>query len=295
MNITRLFRFGITLAAIQLGYTAQLRAAPVSFTIDESQSSITLAGTVLGNPLQEQGQGSLVTSFHGTILADASATAVQFTGGSVLAAQTNGVWQPGLGGASGSAPADYAAKASTILGSIKGALRNLVLDLSSGVLPLNNGQFDGGALLFAFPTNSTATFDYDAGPLLGSDGITLEGVSTNRVASGATLETTADGQKLVISVDAEFKFTAVIENDSSVRFTGTLVANAIPEPTITGIEVNGQSVILHVQNAGPTPSLFSSADLQQWTLRSPDRSTDANGVVLTLPATAAQEFFRVAK
>ncbi len=290
-------RFGLIMVVLLLAaaWSWKLDAAPVQFIIDESQSSIALSGKVLGNDLHEQGPGSLITHFYGTIVAEVSATGIRFTGGSMLTARTNGVWKPGPGGASGSAPAAYAAQASTILGSVKGALRNVVLDLTSSVLPITDGRFDAAALLFAFPADSTASFDYDAGPLLGSDGIALSGASTNKIVNGATLETTAGGQKLVISVDTEFKFTALVENDSSVRLTGTLVAMSGAEVRITAIEIKDQSVILHVQNAGANPTLFSSTDLKQWTQRTPAQSTDANGVVLTLPKGGAIEFYRVAK
>jgi hypothetical protein len=268
----------------------QLWAAPVQFTVDESQSKITLSGTVLGIALQEQGPGSMTTSFYGTIAADVTSSAIQFTGGSALTARTNGVWQPGPKGASGSAPADYAAQATTIISSVKGALRNIVLDLTSGVLPISGGLFDASALVFAFPTNSVASFDYDAG-IFGKNGITLSGVSTNKIVNGATLDSAS--QTLTISVDTEFLLSGVVSG--TLHLKGTLVAQGAPQPLITSIEVKGQSVILHVQNAGSNPSLFSSTDLKQWTSRTPTVSSDANGLVLTLPVGGPQEFYRVAK
>jgi hypothetical protein len=272
----------------------QLRATPVEFTIDEAQSKISLSGTVLGNAVQEQQTGSLTTSFYGKILADVGAAGIQFTGGSALTARTNGVWQPGPNGGAGSAPADYAAQATTFLGSVKGALRNIVLDLSSGVLPITSTRFDASALLFAFPTNSTASFDYDAG-FLGANGIALRGISTNKIVNGATLVSASDTQTLTIAVDTEFKFKAVVDNDSSVHLTGTLVATTTAQPRITSIDVKNQSVILHVQGAGTNPQLFSSTNFIQWATRSPAQSTDTNGVVLTLPVGGPFEFYRAAK
>jgi hypothetical protein len=46
--------------------------------------------------LQEQGPGSLTSSFSGKILADLTGTGIQFTGGSAIAAETNGVWEARL-------------------------------------------------------------------------------------------------------------------------------------------------------------------------------------------------------
>jgi hypothetical protein len=269
-------------------------AAPVEFTIDEAQSKITMAGKVLGNALTEQGTGSLTTSFYGSIRADVTATGIQFIGGSSLTARTNGVWKPGPKGAAGSAPADYAAQASTLFASVKGALRNVVLDVTSGVLPVSNGQFDASTLLFQFPTNSTASFDYDAG-LIGAGGVALSGASTNRIAKGASIQDASGSQTLTIPVDTEFKFKALVPDDSVVQLSGMLVGKAVALPEITSIAVTNQTVILHVQGTGPNPGVLSSPDLKQWTSRAPTQTSTTNGVVLTLPVGGAQEFYRVTK
>ncbi|MFO1501818.1 MAG: hypothetical protein U1G07_26155 [Verrucomicrobiota bacterium] len=271
-------------------------AAPVEFVIDESKSSITLSGTAAGFSLQEQGPGSLVTRFYGSIKADLSAASIQFTGGSTLTARTNGVWSPGPNGDAGTAPADYAAKANAgFFGTIQGALRNIVLDLTSGPLPINNGQFDAAALVFGFPNNSTASFDYSAG-FLGKDGIALTGLSTNKIVNGATVAGTP--ATLTIQVDTEFKFKAVSEGDSTVHLTGTLVAtqqNSQEQFLITSIEIKEQQVVLHLSGAGAEPRLESSANLSTWTPRTPAKTTDANGTVLTLPLGGTLEFYRASK
>ncbi len=53
---------------------------------------------------------------------------------------------------------------------------------------------------------------------------------------------------------------------------------------ISAIEVKDKTVILRVEGAGSEPRLESSPNLSQWTTENPARSTDAAGVVLTLPA-----------
>jgi hypothetical protein len=271
-----------------------IQAAPHEFLVDQSRSSITLNGTVFGNKLSEQGPGSMITTFGGRILADVEPSGIQFTGGSVIDAVTNGVWQPGPGGASGSAPADYAARASTLLGSIKGSLRNLVLDLTSGVLPVSEGRFDASTLVFSFPDASNASFDYDAG-FLGKDGIVLSGLSTNRIVDGATLVSNGDLQTLTIEIDTEFTFTAIVENDSTVHLTGTLVATGTKLPVITSVELDDQTLVIRVEGTGPAPALYSSHDLKTWTPRAADQTNDASGALLTLPLSGNQEFYRVAK
>jgi hypothetical protein len=96
MNIPKSsFAFGL-LSACMISATSATASTvtPVEFTLDESQSKITLSGTVLGNPVTEQAPGSLTTTFYGKIVADVTSTAIQFTGGSTLTARTNGVWKP---------------------------------------------------------------------------------------------------------------------------------------------------------------------------------------------------------
>lgn len=283
----------IALAGLLLA-TANLGAAVTQFTLDPAKSQITLAGTVLGKEVTQQGPGSLTTSFAGTIAAELNGASIRFTGGSFLDAQTNGVWKPGPGGASGSAPADFGAQASTVLGSIRGALRNLQLDLISGPIEIKDGQFNAIGLTFAFLTNSGASFDYDAGLILGAKGLPLSGMSTN-IVSDASLTSTPEGQTLTIKVDTEFKFTAFLENDSTVHLSGMLVATAPDLPIITSVEVKDGKVILRVTGTGPAPKLDGSTNLTNWTTRAPEQTTDGNEIILTLPATAPYEYYRVQK
>lgn len=287
--------FALFASVTILAPAALLQAAPAQFTLDEGQSRITMSGSVLGLPVREQGAGSLSTTFFGTIVADVGASSIQFPGGSVLTARTNGVWRPGVGGGSGSAPANYAAEASTLLGTLRGALRNIVLDLTSGALPVTGGQFDAANLMFGFPAGSTASFDYDAG-FLGSDSIALSGISTNKIVNGATITGEAGSRKLTIQVDTEFFFEALTANDSVVKLTGTLTAveSAQAEPFIRSIEFRDGTVVLRVEGGGTEPRLEGSPDLRQWTAQSPTRSTEGDAVVLTLPAAGVQQFYRVA-
>jgi hypothetical protein len=269
-----------------------VHAAPVQFTIDKTQSTISLAGSVLGNDLKEQGPGSLATTFSGVINADVSDAGIQFTGGSTITGLTNGVWQPGSGGGSGSAPADYAAQATTIIGPLKGALRNLVLDVRSGVLGITNNQFDASALVFAFPTNSTATFDYDAG-LLGHSGLILSGLSTNKVVNGATLIGAAGARTLTIQTDTQFQFTTV---SGSIRLTGNLVAKETTQgasPRITSIQVQGQTVTLHVQGVTSNAAIQLSTNLVSWSAQPATRTDENNGAVFSFSTSGPHAAYQV--
>jgi len=178
--MTRKQSLNAALTSIALLFQAAptLHSAPVQFSLDESQSQITMAGSVLGLPVKEQGPGSMTTSFFGTIVADTSAAAIQFTGGTVITARTNGVWRPGPGGASGEAPAAFAAQASTTSAPF-GALCATSSWISQAACSPSLRPVRRLRVAVRFRTNSLASFDYDAG-FLSSDGIPLSGISQTR-------------------------------------------------------------------------------------------------------------------
>jgi hypothetical protein len=274
----------------------QLQAAPSQFTVDPTRSKLTATGTVSGSAIQQQGPGSLITAFSGTILANVSSDGVQFPGGSSINGDTNGVWQPGVGGTAGSAPADYAAQATVVFGTILGAVRNVELDVSSGVLPITSGQFDASGLLFSIKTSPKASFDYTAG-FFGSGTVVLSGLSTNKVVNGASLTPVSGVQTLSIQIDTTFLFTALQTNDSSIHLTGTLVATQGPQRppgvTIGSIQLQNQTVTLQVQNATTTTSVQSSTDLKAWAPQPSSRSDSGGVATFTFNSTARNNFFRV--
>ena len=90
-------------------FTLILGVSPVVadvFTIDPNQSSLTITGSISGTSFVQQGPGSLTTKYDGTIQATQTAGTIQFTGLSLITAQTNGSWQPLTNGSLGSAPAN---------------------------------------------------------------------------------------------------------------------------------------------------------------------------------------------
>jgi hypothetical protein len=275
-------------------FSAKLHAAPVQFIIDPSKSSVALSGYVgsATTPLTEQGPGSLTTSYSGTIVADVGSAGIQFTGGSTITAQTNGVWNPGVGGKGASAPADYGGQA-TLLGlPVKGALRNLVLDVTTGVLPVANGQFDASPLVFGFLNNSTASFDYDAGVFLGTGAIALSGDSTNKIGSIGTFSTVGGVPTLSIQIDTTFAFNKLVSG--SLHLTGNLVATqGASTPSITSIQVQAQNVTLNVQGASPTASVQASSDLRAWNPQAATRTDNSSGAAFTFPASGPRGYYQV--
>ena len=274
-----------------LGFVGRSAAAPVVFTIDNSQSQITLSGKVAGTTVQEQAPGSLSTHFAGTIRAEVSPSTIQFPGGSVIDALTNGIWEPNVGGGGGSAPADFGGKAVSLFATVKGAFRNILLDVTSGTLPLTNGTFDASALVFGFPAGSSAALDYDL--VIAKSSLALTGLATNKVTTAAMLSNQGGVQQLVIQVDTEYKFKALTSNDSSVRFVGQLVATGVSPPVISVVKFADKKFSFAVEGASPNAELQSSTDLKTWQPRPADRTVEGNKLIFVAEQSAAAEFFRV--
>jgi hypothetical protein len=275
----------------------RVQAAPEVFTIDSSQSQITLSGAVAGYPMSVQGAGSLTTTYSGSINANISGSTIQFTGSSAIIAKINGVWQPGVGGTPGSAAAaDYGAQVS--VGGFftgYGAARNIVLDMTSPLLTVTGTNFDSSALVFSFATGSSSSFDYDA--VFTSGSLALAGNSTNTIANAASLTTAGAAQKLVIHLNPLFTFTLLSDGDTPLTLTGQIVAtNSFVAPfMISSIVLTNQSVVLKVQNATLQSQLQSSTNLTSWSPASATVSSNAGTTTFTAPMSGSKNFFRVQK
>jgi hypothetical protein len=279
---------------VAAGFIQQVQAAPVVFTIDQSQSQVSAAGKVAGSTFSAQAAGSLTTSYSGNINADVSGSTIQFTGGSAIAAQNSGDWKPAAGGGSGSASADYGAKATyeSIL-AVYVALRNIVLDLNSPSLAVTGGNFDGSSLIFSFATN-TAALDYNYS--IGSGSQALDGYSTNTLVSGATVSINGNVQTLTIPIDTTFIFSLLSANDSSVHLTGQIVATSsgIAPPVIHSLTVTNQNVAVTAGNATTNSLLLVSTNLLNWSSTSANITTNDQGwIIFTTPMNGPQAFFRV--
>ena len=212
-------------AGMLLAGVVEGRAEVVEFTLDPDRSTVGLAGKLLGFDLQEQGAGSLSTKYDGTIAADLTGSTITFLGTGKVVARESGTWKPNAGGVDGSAPANYAGKASTFFASAEAAVRHLEFSATSVSIPLANGTFDSAAILFQFPLTSPAVLDYRVSGLLAqADQVALAGYATNRVATQSTLTTSGDTQTLTIPVEAVYLLTLVAPNDVSITLTGQLVA-----------------------------------------------------------------------
>lgn len=269
------------------------------FTVDTNQSSIALSGSVLGFTLAEQGAGSLTTTLAGTLNADVTDNTIQFTGQSLLAAQNNGSWQPKADGTAGSEPANYGAQASSILGNALAALRQIQLDATSPSLSVTNGQFDSGSLTFFFPVNAPSSLAYTVSSLFlnKSGALALSGYSTNKVTTLASLATVGGQQILTIPVNAQYFFTLVSANDTTVSLKGQLVATRVASVplAIQSITVQTQVVTLQWQSApGQLYQVQSSTDLAHWTTNAANVTSPTNSYSWSGAASAPSGFFRLA-
>jgi hypothetical protein len=247
----------------------------------------------------------LTTSFSGTINADLTATNIHFTGGSLIVAETNGIWEPAVGGVPGSAPADFGATNNANLGpggtpGVPGnfSLRNLLLDVTNAPLAITNGGFDGSSLIFGIITNSTSIDYYYAlaGATTNGNSMKLNGYSTNAVGTTAMLSTNAGTRQLVLQVNAFFLTTLLFHNDTLITLTGQLVAtNAAPAPPIIkSIVKTPPNVAITTLNTTAQSVLLVSTNLNTWTSSGATISTNGLGlIVFTTPISPGHSFYRV--
>jgi len=269
-----------------------LRAGQTVFTIDPTRSQLTLSGKIAGDTVTTQGTGSLTTTYSGNINANVSSSTIQFTGSSTITAKTNGVWQPAVGGGSGSAAADYGAQATVeFVGTAYGALRNLVFDVTSPSLTMTGTNFDSSALVFSFTPSSNSSLDYNA--VLEHGTLALAGYSTNTIANEGSLSTNGGVKQLVIQINTQFTFTLLSAGDTVLDLTGQIVATNLPAPFISSIIETNHNLVLTVQNATTQSQLQSSSNLTTWLPASATISSNAGFTIFTVPTNGPHAFFRV--
>jgi hypothetical protein len=295
--------FGTVVRGVLISGALQL-AAPnwiqgQVFTIDSSQSSVTISGTVAGGTIAEQAPGSLTGKVRGTIRATLNGANLQFPGQSVIASQTNGSWQPLHDGSAGSAPADFGGKANLIIASGLAALRNIQLDVFAPPIPVNGGKFDSSSLTFGFPTNASSSLDYNVSGLVSKTGsVPLTGYATNKVTALASLSTSGNQQTMTIPVDATFFFTLTSANDTVIRLQGQLVATQAVESAfqIQNLTVTGPEVLLQWQaSAGEQVQVESSTNLQTWVTNATITATASGLYTWTGAVSGPLDLFRLAR
>ena len=278
-----------------------IRAEEMQFTVDPSRSSLTISGTFASFAIAPQSPGSLTTSYGGIIEADVTSSNVFFWGGSLIAALTNGNWEPGPDGAPGTAPADYGGKVVNLFVNGKAALRDVLFDVTSDVLPINGGTFDPQGLQFNFVPNFTSVIDYAYSLTLGNPGSgrqVLSGASTNSASTNATVVTQGDETVLIIPVDIMGSVIVADPYEVQYRFRGQLVATAAATAPlqINSFQVSpGQLSFTIATMPGQSYSILSSTNLTDWPVVVDQFTATSNPTerTITLPTSLPQQHFRV--
>jgi hypothetical protein len=221
-------------------------AAPLTFYVDSANSSLTLSGSVAGNPIQQQGSGSLTTQYSGSIVAvwDRAAGTINFLGGySDAVAANSGSWEPQANGGSGNAPANYGVQFSLgLFGTGKAAVREEHISLSTSTPLSLSGS---GPYTFASTETLTLTHgfvDYNTSLGSGRSDISNNGAA-NASATSSTLEDLGNGNyRLTLPVDETINST-VSGQSVQLHIQGTIVANITSptDPSLPVVDLNGSN------------------------------------------------------
>ena len=161
---------------------------------------------------------------------------IAFQEGSRIDANPSGDWSPRPGGANGSAPADFGAKATVLIATAEAAARNIEFNLSSNSIELgaDGNSFPVDGITVGIPEESEAAVDLAVGGFLPvNTSQSLAGLSGENASSeNATMTLVDNIQTLTIPIQTEVGFRVVSPNDALLTFTGNIVATReLPEPT----------------------------------------------------------------
>lgn len=274
-------------------------AATVVYDIDPVRSHIQLAGTVSGSAFQEQAAGSLSNAFTGTLIVELTETEIRFPGGSKASVPETQPYAPAPGGANGSAPAAFGAKATvkvavgpiTLNATAAAAARTVSFDLESLNLTRTPIGFDARGVSFRIPESAGTKLDYrTSGTLTLSGSEPVLGLALNRASNG-TLALVDGVETLTIPVDASYLFEILSPNDTEMKFVGEIVAkrraSTEPQPAITFQPPASPGVPL-------TLSWPDTYKLQRATTLTPPNWQDSPATSpLQVPLALPGEYFRV--
>jgi hypothetical protein len=218
-----------------------------TFTVDDTQSFLTLSGGVGSIQLMQQAAGSLVTAYTGNLQADVDFPngLIMFIKGDGVMAENSGDWQPRADGSLGSEPANYGGQIN-FLGMARFAFRDIDLRLSSDPLPLT----PLGAVSYGFPNNQHIKMHHGRvaynHPLLGPGTTGLGRFAGNNDADSKgnasyLTDVNGDGSTLELHLAVDFSFTARIHHvqvnlnlDGMIVATGSLGAGPAASHAVKG-------------------------------------------------------------
>ncbi|HEX8522809.1 MAG TPA: hypothetical protein VF669_11170 [Tepidisphaeraceae bacterium] len=234
-----LFRTTVTALATLLVLPLVTLADRYTYTIDQSQSFLSVGGNLTGNFATAQTNGSTSTSYTGTIQLDRTGNILQFNAGSALNAVNLGTkQQPFTDGSPGSAFANYGRTADgPFFSTTLEALRGFQLDLESDPFTINGTSFSSGSGNLALVVKSGSS-DFSYGNTPGEFNFSGKGTA-NGAVTNSTLTTASGVETLTLYISTgSILYTAASTNDSSLTFGGQIVATrAVPEPALAGVVV----------------------------------------------------------
>jgi hypothetical protein len=193
-------------------------------------------GTIAGFPTGPQNAGSDTTRYSGSLMADVTATTIQFLDGGAMDAQQQALaQQPSANGSSfNAAAADYGFSFDQPpFDTGRAAIRNLILDMTSGVLTRSGTSIPSGQNLVV----DSGVIDYRIEGLNNANGRETQAgeIALNEAGPG-TLTVVGNIERLTIPISARYFFTTIEISDARLTATGQIVATrVIPEPASTGL------------------------------------------------------------
>lgn len=265
--------------------------SPVTFYVDDSVSTLTLAAHVSGYGLtlalqaQDPAGHSLTTGYTGTIAADVDLGAGTITlqaDGTSLTADNSGNWQPQHDGSAGSEPANYGGRVTVFGASGYAAVRDVMVGAST------NGSealtaVDTGVYTFPSAERLALLAGSVAGnlPRIGGGSLTLHGTAStpNQATDPATLYDLGDGTfYLVAPVQVTFSY-SYAGFTALASVTGQIAGVGIPDagPAIS----RGHDARVGIALAAHTPGTATPPVMQAPTAGSVDAAQAAAQAVLS--------------
>jgi hypothetical protein len=198
---------------------------------------LTFSGEVDVFPVTAQTAGSDTTRYSGSLMADVTATTIQFLDGGAMDAQDQLVPQQPRNGGTGFTPAaaaDYGFNADSFMTTGRVAFRGFVLDLTSGVLARSGTSIPSGQTVVI--DSGIVHYRWEGLSSNEADSSGQGGETANNAAAAGTITTVGNIETLTIPINAPFALSVVGISDSQMTLTGQIVATrVIPEPSAAAL------------------------------------------------------------
>ena len=269
-----------------------------TFTIDHSQTSLNFSGIFVTLTLFPQQAGSLTARYTGTIQTDLTSSNITFLGASMVASNS-GSWQPLPGGGSGSAPSNYGGQGSGPGVSGVAAVRNILLNITSGSLTITGTNFPAQNTTFIVPTNASTTFDFRYSGLINGSGTrSLANNSTNNVADPGNIRTQGQTIILTMPVNVDGYATVNSPNDTHYFLMGQIVATAPLTPPaplqFTDFRLSGSQLVYTMSTiSNQSYAILGSSNLITWNMTNDQFTATNSQTTRTIPVpNSSRLFFR---